>query len=137
MLILTTLGLSVNTYSDGYADVGYKDGLSIETAMNVSGPVYLRAELSDDYASYGLGLGYTFNPVNIMFTVDRIGYNNFEYGVQLAHYDIGLSYFADLSYKDTKELGYKVGIAWSYTEKVSLLAYHSDNGAFFGLRRLF
>ncbi len=135
--MLITLIFTEAAYSDGFADVGYKDGFNIEVSMNVTGPLFLRAELGEEISSYGLGLGYKFNPVNVMFTVDKTGYDNFECGVELAYYDIGWSYFADISYKDTKELGYKVGLGWSYNEKVSVLIYHSDSGAFFGLRRLF
>ena len=136
-MISTTLIWSTPSYSDGYADVGYKSGFSIETNMNVQGPVYLRAEMGIDYQSYGLGLGYDFNPLNVLFTVDMINDGPIEYGVQLAHLDIGWSYFAGLSYKDTKELGYMIGLGWSYSEKVSIVTYYSDNGPFFGLRRLF
>ena len=137
MLILIILTWSTISFSDGYADIGYKSGFNIEVAMNVTGPFYMRAELGDLVNSYGFGLGYDFNPVNVIFTADRIGNNIFEYGAQVAYYDIGWSYFLDFSYKSTKELGYKVGIGWSYNEKVSLLVYHSDNSSFFGLRRLF
>jgi hypothetical protein len=137
LLMLITLILSTDTYSDGYTDVGYKDGFNIEVAMNVDGPIYLRAELGEITSSYGIGLGYDFNPINVMITADRTESDSYEYGIQLAHYDIGFSYFADLSYKDTKELGYKIGLGWSFNEKVSVLIYHADDGAFFGLRRLF
>ena len=138
LLISTTLIWSTPSYSDGYSEIGYKNGLSIETNMNISGPVFIRTELSgEDVASYGIGLGYDFNPLNVMFTADRIGDNEFEYGVQFAHIDIGWSWYADLSYKSSKELGYKIGLGWSYNEKISLVTYYSDNGCFVGIRRLF
>ena len=56
MLILTTLTWSTISYSDGYADIGYKSGFNIEVAMNVTGPFYMRAELGDLVNSYGFGL---------------------------------------------------------------------------------
>lgn len=138
LLILTTLTLSGNSYSDGYADIGYKDGLSMQVNMKVSGPFYIRAELGNETASYGLGAGWNNSYFRVMGTIDRTGSDEFEYGVQGSYYDRVYSYFAAVNYNSGKaKLGYKIGLGYALNTNVSLITYYSDKGGFVGFRRWF
>lgn len=138
LLILTTLIWSVSSYSDGYADVGYKNGLSMQVNMKVSGPFYLRAELGTDVASYGIGSGWNNNYFRVMGTIDRTASDEFEYGLEAAYYDRTLSYFAAINYNGAQaKLGYRLGLGYTLNTNVSLITYYSDKGAFFGFRKWF
>ena len=139
MLILTTLAWSTSSLSGGYADIGYRTGeLSMEIAMKVDGPVYIRAELGEDAASYGLGIGFDVQNFNIMLTADRVETDEFEYGVQVSYYDIGVSYCIDVSQRrNTGLLGYKIGVGYSINEGFSIMTHYSEKGAFVGFRKWF
>ncbi len=138
MLMLITLTCTGLAYSDGYTDVGYKDGLSIQVNMKAYAPFYLRAELGTDVASYGVGAGWNNNYFNVMGTIDRIGTGEFEYGIQGTYYDKQLSYFADVNYNNSVyKLGYRLGIGYALNSNVSLITYYSDKGSFIGFRKWF
>ncbi|MEE8288945.1 MAG: hypothetical protein V3R25_05985 [Nitrosomonadaceae bacterium] len=136
MLTLATLTLSINSHGEGYADIGYNKNLSVETVLQVDGPLYMRAEVSKDLTSYGLGLGYDVNYFNVMATVDFVNDSEFEYGLQASYYDIGLSYFAALDYS-SENIGYRIGAGYSLNEGVSIITHYSDNGLFIGFRKWF
>ncbi len=138
LLMLITLTWSVHSYSDGYADIGYKDGLSMQVNMKVSGPFYIRSELGTDVASYGIGAGWNNNYLRVMGTIDRTASDEFEYGVQASYYDRVYSYFAAVNYNSSQaKLGYRVGLGYTLNTNVSLITYYSDKGAFVGFRRWF
>lgn len=138
LLMLTILIISPLSYSDGYADIGYKDGLSMQVNMKVSGPFYIRAELGNDVASYGIGSGWNNNYFRVMGTIDRTASKEFEYGLQASYYDRALSYFTAINYNSSQaKLGYKIGLGYTLNTNVSLITYYSDKGAFVGFRRWF
>ena len=138
LLMLTTLTWSAHSYSDGYADIGYKDGLSMQVNMKVSGPFYIRSELGTDVASYGIGAGWNNNYLRVMGTIDRTSSDEFEYGVQASYYDRVYSYFAAVNYNSSQaKIGYRVGLGYTLNTNVSLITYYSDKGAFVGFRRWF
>jgi len=138
LLMLTILTWSAHSYSDGYADIGYKDGLLMQVNMKVSGPFYIRAGLGRDVASYGIGSGWNNTYFRVMGTIDRTASDEFEYGVDATYYDRTLSWFAAVNYNSSKaKLGYKIGLGYTLNTNVSMITYYSDNGAFVGFRRWF
>ena len=137
MLMLITLTFTGLAYSDGYADVGYKDGLSMQVNMKVYAPFYLRAELGTDVSSYGVGAAWNNSYFNVMGTVDFIN-GDFEYGLQAYYYDKQLSYFGGVNYNNgALKMGYRLGIGDALNSNVSLITYYSDKGGFFGFRKWF
>ena len=138
LLILITLTWSVSSYSDGYADIGYRDGLSMQVNMSAYGPVYIRAELGEGTSSYGIGTGWNNNYFRVMGTVDRTGSKEFEYGLHGSFYDRRWSGFTSINYNSAQaKLGYRIGAGYALNTDISLIAYYSDKGAFVGFRRWF
>ena len=138
MLISTILIWSGNSYSDGYGDIGYKDGLSMQVNMKVSGPFYIRAELGNEVAQYGIGAGWNNSYFRVLGSVDRTASDEYEYGLEAAYSDRTLSWFTAINYNSAQaKLGYKIGVGYTLNTNVSLITYYSDKGAFVGFRRWF
>ncbi len=136
--MLTILTYTGAVCSDGYADIGYRDGLSMQVNMNAYGPVYIRAELGEGASSYGIGTGWNNNYFRVMGTVDRTGSKEFEYGLHGSFYDRRWSGFTSINYNSAQaKLGYRIGAGYALNTDISLITYYSDKGAFVGFRRWF
>lgn len=137
MLILITLTWSSASFSDGYADIGYKNGLSMQVNMKVSGPFYIRAEVGEGVSSYGIATGWNNEYFRVMGTLDRVSSTELEYGLEVNYYDRTLSWFAAVNYSNQSKVGYRFGVGYTLNTNVSLIAYYSDKGTFVGFRRWF
>lgn len=136
--MLTTLTLSLSSYSAEYVDIGYRDGLAIEATVNIDSFVYVVSDYSQDSYSYGLGLGCQGNTYSGVIAVSQIVYDVTQYKTEFQGQYIDANFIAFLHiglYTERTDLAYKVGAAWPLNEKTSLTTYISNQGMFFGFRR--
>lgn len=136
--MLITLIFFAGRSNASNADIGYKDGLSISSALNVYKWLYVQAS-NDTNESYGAGFGYKTNSFNFKLMV-----NNYEFGQGLEfnaqYYDLGVSYFFSVgnNYIDEEsKYSYLVGAGYPVKENVSLIAHYSNKQIFLGIRKWF
>ena len=140
MLISTILIWSTRLYSAEYIDIGYREGLVIETAINVGSFVYVVGERSQEQYSYGLGLGYKGNfysgLVSISQAVGEI--KQYKTEAQLNYNDGHFNCFVAVGLQTERtDLIYKLGGGYPIGGNTSITAYISDKGFFFGVRKAF
>ena len=136
MLMISTL--PIGTYSAEFVEAGYRDGLVIETTVNIASFVYAVAERSDDVISYGAGLGYQGNTYSGVFAVSQVlgDINEYKAELQGTYSDGHFVAFAAIGlYTERTDLGYKIGVGYPVNEKLSISTYVSGAGFFIGFRR--
>lgn len=136
--MLIILISSTDTHSAEFVEAGYRDGLVIETTVNIESFVYAVAERSDDVISYGAGLGYQGNTYSSVFAVSQVlgDINEYKGELQGTYNDGHFVAFATISlYTERTDLGYKIGVGYPVNEKLSISTYVSDAGFFIGFRR--
>jgi len=136
--MLITLTWSVHSYSAEYLEIGHRDGLVIETAMNVWDFVYIVGERSPYEYSYGLALGYEGNFYSSLLSFSQVAGDIKQYKteIQASYSDGSIVLFTALSLKSKRrDLGYKIGIGYPISKRISISTYVSNNGFFLGFRR--
>ena len=125
--------------ADGYADIGYRDGLLIESSIHIDSIFYLNASKGQSIESVGVGLGFTKKNYSVVFSSNYFDADkDFNIDVSISYFDVGkISYFASVNRSGLGFLNYKVGAGYSISESVSLVVNYSKRGAFFGVRRWF
>lgn len=124
--------------SEGYADIGYRDGLLIESFVNIESVLYLKAAKGLALESVGVGIGFTEKSYSVVLSSNYLDeeVEDFNVDVSVSYYDIGkVSYFANINRSGLGKTGYKIGVGYSINERVSLVVNYSDKGVFFGIRR--
>ena len=135
ILILSGFIAAFSASADGYADIGYNDGLLIESAIRVKSIVYIKAVKGVDFESYGAGLGFTKKNYTAVLSVNIVA-DDYSVDLYAGYYDIGkMSYFVNISRTALGRTGYKLGLGYGLNEKVSLVTSYSNGGVFFGIRR--
>lgn len=138
LLMLTILTWCTPSYSAEYLEIGHRDGLVIETAVNVWDFVYVVGERSPYEYSYGLALGYEGNFYSSLLSFSQVtgDINQYKTEIQASYSDGSIVLFTALSLKSKrKDLGYKIGIGYPLNKRVSISTYISNNGFFLGFRR--
>ena len=138
LLMLTILTWSAHSYSAEYLEIGHRDGLVIETAMNVWDFVYIVGERSPYEYSYGLALGYEGNFYSSLLSFSQVAGDIKQYKteIQASYSDGSIVLFTALSLKSKqRDLGYKIGIGYPISKRISISTYVSTNGFFLGFRR--
>ena len=136
--MLTILTWSAHSYSAEYLEIGHRDGLVIETAMNVWDFVYIVGERSPYEYSYGLALGYEGNFYSSLLSFSQVAGDIKQYKteIQASYSDGSIVLFTALSLKSKRrDLGYKIGIGYPISKRISISTYVSTNGFFLGFRR--
>jgi hypothetical protein len=138
LLILTILIISQHSYSAEYVDIGYRDGLVIETTVNVVSFLYLVSERSEKEYSYGAGVGYQGNYYSgvISFSQAVGEIKQYKTEAQLNYSDGHFNCFVAIGLQTERtDLIYRIGAGYPIGGKTSITAYFSDKGFFFGIRR--
>ena len=138
LLMLTILTWSAHSYSAEYLEIGHRDGLVIETAMNVWDFVYIVGERSPYEYSYGLAIGYEGNFYSSLLSFSQVAGDIKQYKteIQASYSDGSIVLFTALSLKSKRrDLGYKIGIGYPISKRISISTYVSTNGFFLGFRR--
>lgn len=136
--MLITLVFSTPLFSAEYLEIGHRDGLVIETAINVGSFVYVVGERSPYEYSYGLALGYEGNYYSSLLSLSQVvgQIKQYKTEIQASYSDGSIVLFTALSLKSKrKDLGYKIGVGYPLSKRVSISAYVSNNGFFLGFRR--
>lgn len=138
MLISIILAWSNASFSAEYLEIGHRDGLVIEAAVNVWDFVYVVGERSPYEYSYGLALGYEGNFYSSLLSFSQVtgDIDQYKTEIQASYSDGSIVLFTALSLKSKrKDLGYKIGIGYPLNKRVSISTYISNNGFFLGFRR--
>ena len=136
--MLTILTWSAHSYSAEYLEIGHRDGLVIETAMNVWDFVYIVGERSPYEYSYGLAIGYEGNFYSSLLSFSQVAGDIKQYKteIQASYSDGSIVLFTALSLKSKqRDLGCKIGIGYPISKRISISTYVSNNGFFLGFRR--
>lgn len=136
--MLTILTLSAHSYSAEYIEIGHRDGLVIEAAINLDSFVYVVSDYSQESYSYGLGLGYQGNYYSGLIAVSHVVTDIKQYKTEFQfNYEDGhFNCFGSIGLQTERtDLIYKIGAGYPINEKTSITAYVSDKGFFFGIRR--
>ena len=99
----------------------------------------MQVEKYNNIDSFGAGIGYDFGPLNTTLLVSELYSDNTTVETQLQgiYYDVKFSYSAAIIYNSDGEMGYKLGVGYGISEKLSAVFNYSDKGAFIGIRRWF
>lgn len=138
LLTLITLTYSTHLYSAEYIDIGFRGGLVIETAVNIDSFIYVVSERTDDYYSYGAGVGYQGNYYSGLIAISQVVGEVKEYKTefQFGYNDGYFNCFGSIGLQTEKtSLLWKLGAGYPINEKTSLTTYVSSKGFFLGIRR--
>ena len=136
MLITSTL--FVEAYSAEYADIGYRDGLLLESSIRIKSVIYVQAAKGELFQSAGVGIGFSKKNYSFMFSVNALETDIKDYSaeLQINYYDVGrMSYFASVSQAQINGIGYRLGVGYALSEKISVITHYSNNGIFLGFRK--
>ena len=137
-MVITSILFSVASKAD-FVDIGYNEGLAVETAFEVDNSIYITASYGLRGSLYGVGAAYNINRLSVLLTFGQyVGIDKaYKTELSLNYHDVHYSYFASVSSLTNDGVGYRVGAGWALNENVNLIGYYSDGGLFVGIRRYF
>ncbi len=138
--IATVFTLIISLFSRicdaNYAEIGFNDGLEVNSLIRVDSVFYLQASKGEDFESIGVGLGYRIKSLNLVATFNV---ENDERAAEFhaMYYDRGMPVFLSIKQNiDTNQFSAKIGTGYPINEKVSLITHISERGLFVGVRRI-
>ena len=94
-LILPVMMSAFSAKADGYVDIGYNDGLLIESSIRIKNMFYIQAARGKEVDFYGCGVGFTKKNYTLMLMANKPKAAGYNVELKISYYDTGRFSFSN------------------------------------------